>query len=121
MPRKDLPFIDVYFPNPGGEQQKLRWEDRAKKEGMSRAAFIREAVEFYMKQADAPQEPREAVQLREENRKLRDELGLRTLALEKAETDLFRTQNSAFLGDPRGKIHLSGDLATLLQRINQTS
>jgi hypothetical protein len=59
--------------------------------------------------------PREATLLREENRKLKEELKLRAMAQEKAETDLFRTQNSAFLGEPRGKIHLDDSLVSLLR------
>jgi hypothetical protein len=115
MPRKDLLFIDVYFTGPGGKHQKERWEEKAKREKMSRSSFIREAVECYLKQADAPQVPREAIQLREENRKLREELKLRVMAQEKAETDIFRMQNSAFLGEPRGKIHLDDNLVALLR------
>lgn len=115
MPRKDLIFIDVYFTGPGGENQKKRWEEKAKREKMSRSSFIREAVEFYIKQADAPQVPREAILLREENQKLKEELELRVMAQEKAETDLFRTQNSVFLGELRGKIHLDDSLVSLLR------
>jgi hypothetical protein len=85
----------------------------SKKEKMSRSSFIREAVEFYMKQTDTPQIPGEAIQLREENRKLREDLKLRTLALEKAETDLFRAQNVAFLEEPHGRFNLSELIKTL--------
>lgn len=78
VPRKDLPFIDVYFPEPGGEQQKIRWEEKAKKNAY-RAAFIREAVEFYMREADSSRQHRADAKLLEDNRKLRDELKLRSL------------------------------------------
>lgn len=80
---------------------------------MSRAAFIREAVEFYMRETAPSRPPRTDTKLQDDNRKLRDELKLRSLALEKAETDLFRLQNAAFL-ESHGRGNL-GDLRGLLE------
>ena len=109
-----MPFIDVYFPPPGGKQQKIRWEERAKKERMSRAAFIREAVEFYLKETDLSRPPRADPGLQEENRKLREDLKLRVLALERAETDLFRLRGAEW-AEERGRKHLNSDLVELLK------
>jgi len=114
MPRKDLPFIDVYFPEPGGEQQKIRWEEEAKKERLSRAAFIREAVEFYLRETDSSRPPRVDPKLQEENQKLREDLKLRALALEKAETDLFRLRNAVFL-ERQGQSPMNVELLDLLK------
>ncbi len=81
---------------------------------MSRAAFIREGVEFYMRETDSSRPPRVDPKLQEENRKLREDLKLRALALEKAETDLFRLRGAAW-AEQRGRESLNEDLIGLLK------
>jgi hypothetical protein len=97
------------------------WEDRAKKNGISLSKYIMEMAEGgYEAETNQPrgsQMAQELGQLREDTRKLREELKLRSLVLEKYETELFRLRNDSF-GHPEfeGIRKYSKDLIDLLHR-----
>lgn len=67
-----------------------------------------------MRETDSSRPPRADPGLQEENRKLREDLRLRSLALEKAETDLFRLRGAEW-AEERGRKHLNEDLTDLLK------
>jgi hypothetical protein len=108
---------DVYFPS---EKDLERWENIAKQTGISLSKFIYETVELHLDGEQA--RPRsdmakELAQLREEIRKLRDELKLKSLVLEKYETELFKLRHENFIHpDFQGKRQFSEELVELLQR-----
>jgi hypothetical protein len=89
-------YCNIYFPS---KEDKNRWEKIADKKGVPLSRFVYETVEDSLaKETDAPRYEivKELAQLREENRKQRDELKLKTLVLEKYETELFKLRHEAF-------------------------
>ncbi|MCJ7445359.1 MAG: hypothetical protein MUO26_12695 [Methanotrichaceae archaeon] len=110
-------YCNVYFPS---EEDRQRWENWAKEAGVSLSKFIYEAVERY-KEEDRSQSKLEIVkelaQLREENNKLREELKLKSLVMQKYETEIFKLQHEAFLqNDFSGSRRISNELVELLKR-----
>jgi hypothetical protein len=88
---------DIYLPS---EKDLLRWEELAKKAGISLSKFVYETVELHLDSEQA--KPRsdmtkELSQSREEIRKLREEVKLKSLMLQKKETEIFRLRNESFV------------------------
>jgi hypothetical protein len=91
-------YVDVHLPRP---EIKIPGQEVAKQHRMSLSKFVMSAVENRLTEAASPRSPGETIRLQEENRKLRDEVKLRALALKQAETGLFRLMpsNGVFITD----------------------
>lgn len=89
-------YIDVYLPS---EEAKREWEEEAKKAGLPMSKFVFEAVEAFRAAKD--ETPRhemvkELAEAREETQKLRSELKMKTLLLEKLEADVYKARYAGF-------------------------
>ena len=89
-------YIDVYLPT---EAAKHEWEEDAKKAGLPLSKFVFVAVEAFRSAKD--ETPRYEIvkglaDAKEEAQKLRSELKMKTLLLEKLETDVYKAQYANF-------------------------
>ena len=89
-------YVDVYLPS---ENAKLEWEEEAKKAGLPMSKFVFAAVEAFRTAKDeTPRSDmvRELAEAKEESQKLRSELKMKTLLLEKLEADIYKARYSNF-------------------------
>src|SRR5512136_1433990 len=89
-------YIDVYLPS---EKAKHEWEEEAKKAGLPMSKFVFEAVEAFRAAKDETPKfemVKELAQAKEEVQKLRSELKMKTLLLEKLEGDLYKARYASF-------------------------
>jgi hypothetical protein len=89
-------YVDVYLPS---ENAKLEWEEDAKKSGLPMSKFVFAAVEAFRAAKDeTPRSDmvRELAETKEESQKLRSELKMKTLLLEKLEADLYKARYANF-------------------------
>src|SRR5512139_2276231 len=98
MPDKSR-YIYVYMPS---FEDKKRWEKLAEEAKVPLSKFVIEMVEDSL--AESEFKPRaemtkELGKLRSDNKQLRDDLKLKTIVLEKYETELKRYRSEAFLED----------------------
>ena len=89
-------YIDVYLPS---EEAKHEWEDEAKKAGLPLSKFVFSAVEAF--RASKEETPRseivnELAEAKEEAQKLRSELKMKTLLLEKLDADIYKARYANF-------------------------
>jgi hypothetical protein len=89
-------YVDVYLPS---EAAKREWEEEAKKAGLPMSKFIFEAVEAF--RASKDETPRheimkELADVKEEVQKLRSELKMKTMLLEKLDADLYKARYASF-------------------------
>jgi hypothetical protein len=89
-------YIDVYLPS---EKAKHEWEDEAKNSGLTLSKFVFAAVEAFRAARD--ETPRsefvkELAEAKEETQKLRNELKMKTMLLEKLEADLYKARYASF-------------------------
>jgi hypothetical protein len=89
-------YVDVYLPS---ENAKLKWEEESKKAGLPMSKFVFEAVEAFRAAKD--ETPRsdmakELAEAKEESQKLRSELKMKTLLLEKLEADVYKARYANF-------------------------
>ena len=89
-------YVDVYLPS---ESAKHQWEEDAKKAGIPLSKFVFEAVEAF--RASKEEQPRsdlirELAEVKEEAQKLRSELKMKNLLLEKLETDIYKARYDSF-------------------------
>ena len=89
-------YVDVYLPS---EAAKREWEEEAKKAGLPMSKFIFEAVEAF--RASKDETPRheimkELADVKEEVQKLRSELKMKTMLLEKLDADLSKARYASF-------------------------
>ena len=89
-------YIDVYLPT---EAAKHEWEVEAKKAGLPLSKFVFGAVEAFRAAKD--ETPRyemvkELAEAKEESQKLRSELKMKTLLLEKLEADVYKARYANF-------------------------
>jgi hypothetical protein len=89
-------YVDVYLPSEAAKQE---WEVEAKNAGLPMSKFIFEAVEAFRAAKD--ETPRsdmvkELAELKEEVQKLRSELKMKTLLLEKLEADVYKARYASF-------------------------
>ena len=89
-------YIDVYLPS---EAVKKQWEEDAKKAGLPLSKFVLEAVEAFRSAKD--EKPRsdfikELAEIKEEAQKLRGELKLKNLLLEKLEGEVYKARYDGF-------------------------
>jgi hypothetical protein len=89
-------YVDVYLPS---EEAKREWEVEAKRAGLPMSKFVFEAVEAFRAAKDeAPQYEivKELAEAKEETQKLRSELKMKTLLLEKLEADVYKARYANF-------------------------
>ena len=89
-------YVDVYLPS---EAAKHEWEEEANKAGLPMSKFIFEAVEAFRAAKDeTPRHEmvRELAEAKEEVQKLRSELKMKTMLLEKLDADLYRARYGSF-------------------------
>ena len=85
-------YIDVYLPSEAAKQQ---WEEDAKNAGIPLSRFVFEAVEaFRASKKEAPRSDfiRELAEAKEELQKLRSELKMKNLLLEKLEVEVYKAR-----------------------------
>ena len=89
-------YIDVYLPS---EEAKHEWEKEAKKAGLPLSKFVFGAVEAFRAAKDEPprfEMVRELAEAKEEAQKLRTELKMKTMLLEKLEADVYKARYANF-------------------------
>jgi hypothetical protein len=89
-------YVDVYLPS---ENAKREWEEEANKAGLPMSKFVFEAVEaFRAAKNETPRSDmvRELAEAKEEAQKLRSELKIKTLLLEKLEADVYKARYANF-------------------------
>jgi hypothetical protein len=89
-------YVDVYLPS---ENAKHEWEEEAKKAGLPLSKFIFSAVEAFRAAKDeAPRSEmvKELAEAKEQAQKLRSELKMKTLLLEKLEVDVYKARYASF-------------------------
>ena len=89
-------YIDVYLPS---EESKHEWEKEARKAGLPMSKFVFEAVEAFRAARD--ETPRyemvkELAEAKEETQKLRTELKMKTMLLEKMDAEVYKTRYASF-------------------------
>lgn len=89
-------YVDVYLPS---ENAKLEWEEEAKEAGVPMSKFVFEAVEAFRAAKDETPKSeivKELAEAKEEAQKLRSELKMKTLLLEKLEADVYKARYANF-------------------------
>lgn len=89
-------YVDVYLPS---EATKRQWEEDAKKAGIPLSRFVFEAVEaFRVAKEEKPRSDfvKELAEVKEEVQKLRNELKLKNMLLEKLEGDVYKARYESF-------------------------
>ena len=89
-------YIDVYLPS---KKAKTEWEEHAKKLGLPLSKFVFEAVEAFRAVKDETSRydmVKELAEAKEEAQKLRTELKMKTMLLEKLETDVYKARYASF-------------------------
>ena len=89
-------YVDVYLPSEAAKQE---WEEDAKKAGLPLSRFVYEAVEAFRAAKDATPKyemVKELSEAKEEAQKLRSELKMKTLLLEKLEADVYKARYASF-------------------------
>ena len=89
-------YIDVYLPS---KEAKREWEEEARKAGLPMSKFIFEAVEAFRTAKDkTPQFElvKELAEAKNDVQKLRGELRMKTLLLEKLEADVYKARFANF-------------------------
>ncbi len=89
-------YIDVYLPT---ERAKQEWEREAKKAGIPLSKYVYEAVEAF--RASEDETPRTDLikvlaEAKEEVQVLRNDLRMKTLLLEKLESDVYKARYADF-------------------------
>jgi hypothetical protein len=89
-------YVDVYLPSEAAKQE---WEDEAKKAGLPLSKFVFGAVEAFRAVKDETpryEMVRELAEAKEESQKLRGELKMKTMLLEKLEADIYKARYANF-------------------------
>ena len=89
-------YVDVYLPS---EAAKREWEEEANKAGLTLSKFVFGAVEAFRAAKD--ETPRyemvkELAEAKEDAQKLRSELKMKTLLMEKLEADVYKARYTSF-------------------------
>ena len=87
--------VTLYLPS---VEDKLRWDALADKAGLPLARWIYETIEHTLDQNEVPHDEliRNLAEMREENRKLREELKSKSILLERQETELYKLRHELF-------------------------
>ena len=89
-------YVDVYLPS---ENAKREWEEEAKNAGLPMSKFVFEAVEAFRATRNETPKPniiKELAEIKEENQKLRSELRMKNLLIEKLEADVYKNRYATF-------------------------
>jgi hypothetical protein len=89
-------YVDVYLPSKEAKQQ---WEEDAKRAGLPLSRFVFEAVEaFRAGREETPRSDliRELAEVKEEAQKLRSELKMKDMLLEKLEGEVYKARYESF-------------------------
>ena len=89
-------YVDVYLPS---ENAKIEWEEEAKNAGLPMSKFVYEAVEAFRATRNETPKPNiinELAEIKEENQKLRSELRMKNLLIEKLEADVYKNRYATF-------------------------
>ena len=89
-------YVDVYLPSEAAKQQ---WEEEAKKAGLPLSKFVFEVVEAFRgikNETPRYEMVKELAEAKEEAQKLRSELKMKTLLLEKLEADVYKARYASF-------------------------
>jgi hypothetical protein len=89
-------YVDVYLTSEAAKQE---WEDEAKRAGLPLSKFVFEAVEAFRAVKDETPKSemvRELAEAKEEAQKLRSELKMKTMLLEKLEADVYKARYASF-------------------------
>lgn len=89
-------YVDVYLPSEAAKQE---WEEEAKKAGLTLSKFVFGAVEAFRAAKDETTRHeivKELAETKEETQKLRSELKMKTLLLEKLEADVYKARYANF-------------------------
>ena len=89
-------YVDVYLPS---ENAKIEWEEEAKNAGLPMSKFVFEAVEAFRAARNETPKPdiiKELAEIKEENQKLRSELRMKNLLIEKLEADVYKVRYATF-------------------------
>jgi hypothetical protein len=95
-PKLKARYVDVYLPS---ETAKRQWEEDAKKAGLPLSKFVFEAVEaFRSANEEKPRSDliKELADIKEEAQKLRGELKLKNMLLEKLESEVYKARYNSF-------------------------
>lgn len=105
----------IYLPS---EKDLENWKEQAKAAGISLNRYIYEMVERGRQEFQPRTDLiKEISDLREENQELKEELKLKSLVLEKYETELFKFRHESFLKPEfQGIQHYSDELVSLLKK-----
>jgi hypothetical protein len=111
-------YVDVYLPS---ENVKQQWEEDAKKAGLPLSRFIFEAVEaFRAGREETPRSEliRDLAEVKEEAQKLRSELKMKDMLLEKLEGEVYKARYDSFkeVEMGKGKRRHDEDLIKVLKR-----
>jgi len=117
-PKLKSRYINVYLPS---EKVKLEWEEDAKKAGLTLSKFVFEAVEsFRTAKDDVPRFElvSELAETKEEIQKLRSDLKMKNLLLEKLESDVYKARYTDFaeVDVEEGSRRHDEDLIRILRR-----
>ena len=89
-------YINVYLPS---EESKHEWEEDAKKAGLPTSKFVFEAVEAFRAAKDVTPRSeivKELAEAKEEVQKLRTELKMKTMLLEKMDAEVYKARYATF-------------------------
>jgi vacuolar-type H+-ATPase subunit I/STV1 len=89
-------YVDVYLPS---EKSKQEWEEEAKKAGLPMSKYVFETVEAFRAAKDETPKSdivKELAESKEETQKLRSELKMKTMLLEKLEADVYKARYASF-------------------------
>jgi len=117
-PKLKSRYINVYLPS---EKVKHLWEEDAKKAGLTLSKFVFEAVEsFRTSKDDIPRFElvSELAETKEEMQKLRSDLKMKNLLLEKLEADVYKARYTDFgeVDADEGRRRHDEDLIRILKR-----
>jgi hypothetical protein len=117
-PKLKSRYINVYLPS---EKVKQEWEEDAKNAGLTLSKFVFEAVEaFRTAKDDVPrfELANELAETKEEVQKLRSDLKLKNLLLEKLESDFYKARYADFakVDADEGRRRHDEDLIMILKR-----
>ncbi len=89
-------YVDVYLPSEAAKQE---WEEEAKKAGLPMSKFVFEAVEAFRaakKETPRSEIVKELAEAKEEIQKLRTDLKMKTMLLEKMDAEVYKARYASF-------------------------
>jgi hypothetical protein len=114
-------YTTIYFPS---EEDKKRWEELAKEARVPLSKFIYEMAEKSLddgKEAPRSELVRELSETKEEAQKLRSDLKIKNMLLEKLEGEVYKTRYASFsdVDSDSGKRRYDEDLIAILKGRNR--